>query len=387
MDKKELQQLLSTAGTELKGEIEGAQANLKEARSLTAKIQRLYDKSTALVAEFEDVENGFPSKLTAATNASSQIAEIADSAKTNLTNIEAGLTAVEQNISNMQTAYAEFQVIKAQIDDPTTGLEAIFESAQKTQLDIDALQKESETLNAGISRFRDTAAKNVNSIEAIKTSSEEALASIKKHETDSESTKNKIASIFSLVSRSGHANYFDTRRKSLVHASWAWLAGSVVFAIVAVILARKLIVPLVVPNESHTVDNLLELLIARVSVITPFLILSIFAASNYTKERRLSEHYAFRAVSALTIESSVQLLERSLSGMDCNDKDQSIVEFAVGTMKNIYSEPQELVKTVRFSLRGGTKLADVGAELNETLNTVSKDLATIVEQTKTDTEQ
>ena len=434
MNKKELKELLNSLSSQLRAEIEGAQTELKNAKSITTQINNLFTKSTELVSKFENPETGFNTKLEQATLDTTKLSETATTAEKTLTDIQTSLTTVQQNINSMQTAYTEFQALKTKIDEPTTGLEAILtqstqllaqittnsseattltdtikqnlttvqdsitkmqtaytefqalktkiddpktglevtlEDSQTTKADIDAIKQESETVYKEISRYKETAAANSTKIEELKTSSEKALEAITNNQTESEELKEKISDIFEIASRSGHANYFDERRKRLEKISWCWLGGAIFFIAVAVALAILVIVPLTKSTQHNVASTTFQELIVRFSVITPFLALGIFGASNYAKERRLAEHYAFRAVSALSIEGSLLLLDRALADMSSEDKNSQIINFAVSTMKMIYSEPQEQSKSTRVHLRGGNKLVQVGAELNQKLEVLT----------------
>lgn len=366
MTRKQIKELLEQLGGELKAEIEASQTSLKEARSITTKINNMLAKATDLIAKLEDSETGVDASLEkSTTNAEiisqhvttsenavvaikdhlvdmaeniqameaeytkfeatkakiddpttgleallatarqlkGQVQASATQAATLEAKIGSDLSAVQQHIAAMQTAYTEFQKIKAQIDDEETGLEALLDSSQSLKDDLAAVSKERQTIYAEISRFKDQAAKNAASIQAIKEESDTALEQIKLHETESESTKNRISEIFELVSQSGHANYFDKRRRKLIIASILWLIAAVLALGIAIWMACALLLPIIdasAKDGNGVREAEIGVIILRAFIITPVVAFSIFAFSNYGKERRLAEQYAFKAVSAST---------------------------------------------------------------------------------------
>lgn len=112
----------------------------------------------------------------------------------------------------------------------------------------------------------------------------------------------------------------------------------------------------------------------RATLITPLFALGVFGVANYSRERRLAEQYAFKAVSASTVEGSIALLDRSLDGISDELKHEKVTDFAIETVKCIHQEPQELVKATKHKVNAGNKLLQVGGELNETMETLNENL-------------
>lgn len=454
MTRKQIKELLEKLNADLKAEIEASQSSLKDARSITTKITNLLGKATDLLVKLEDSESGVEAKLAESTaNAqiiTDSVAAAASSLKTikdhlleveeqitametaytdflatkakiddpntgleallttakqykaqvqasatqvsNLeTKIEQTLAAVQQNVATMQTAYTDFQAIKDKIDDTETGFDALLDSSQSLKDDLAAINKDGQTIYKEISRYKDQAAKNAAGIQTIKEESDIALEQIRQNETESEETKTRISEIFELVSQSGHANYFDERRKKLIYASWAWLAVAIASVIAAVVMADKFLLPLfnatteIVNGKEVLVkpkDIELGALILRALMITPIVAFAIFAFRNYSKERRLAEQYAFKAVSASTIEGSIALIERSLKTVPSEYLNTQLADFAINTAHSLHAEPQELQKISRWKFNAGNKLVSVGAEINDTLEDISKDLKQAVSSSK-----
>ena len=445
MDKKQLKELLESLSVQLRTDIKAAQTELANAKSVANDITNLFERSSELVTHFEDPETGFSAILTAATLDTAKLTDAANTADDKLASIRDALNTVQQNILAMQTAYAEFEAVKAKIDDPsvglnvvlqksadtlaqitansnevtthaetvrtslitlqqnittmqatyatfestkskiddpTSGLNAVYDDSIKAKAEIDAIQTESETVYAAISRFKDTAAQNSANIETFKEDSETALKKILTNKDKSESLKEQMSNILSLASQKGHANYFDGRSKRLEKVSWMWLGGSILAIVAAVVLALLYIAPLTKADPHGAVRLLstttVQELIVRSTIITPLLLLGLFGANNYVKERRLAEHYAFRAVTALSIEGSILLLSRALENLTSDTKSSKIIEFAITTMSVLYAEPQDQVRRTHFNLRGRNKLVEIGTELNRSVGEMNQNLSELI---------
>jgi hypothetical protein len=441
MKRSEIKELLENLTTSLRSDIESAIQSLADAKSIASKVKNLHDKASNLVNRLEDPATGSEAKLKEGTGAVQKIHDsvaqvesslssieadisivqssittmksysdeldllktkfddpstgfsaLLESAKTyktqtqsaaaqasdSLSKIDQNLTSVQQNITTMQTAYADFQAITVKIDDKDSGLNAILQNSQSLFEDLSAVSKDSETIYKEILRYKDSASKNIDSIEAIKDSSQIALTEIEANKKESDSLKDNISNIFEIVSQSGHANYFDGRRLNLFKASIVWLVFGSACIVTSVILGFNYIAPFVEISDPTNVGQItIEALILRLSLITPVLALGIFSITNFSKERRLSEQYAFKAVSAITIEGSVKLLDRSLKNVASEIKDEKIACFAVDTLKCIHTEPQELIKLTKLKINSGNKLVQMGAELSESIDILNKNIQEI----------
>lgn len=54
----------------------------------------------------------------------------------------------------------------------------------------------------------------------------------------------------------------------------------------------------------------------------------------------------------------------------------------IQTAHSLHAEPQELQKIAKYKFNAGNKLVNVGAEINETLETISKDIKDVARATK-----
>lgn len=426
----------------LKAEIDVAKKDLSNARSLATAITTFHNKSSALLARLEDGEIGVSAKLASSEETLSKIAAASLSAQTHLENIENTVKRVQDNVATMETAYAEFQAlrekvensstgiaatltaaqtaktlaedasasaakslqdviadfdkirarittmdsayaefqtIKAKIDDEDTGLDATLTAAQTTLADIAAVSKNAGSVFAEISRYKDQAAKNASSIQTIKNESDATLTTIKQHAADSEETRDKIADIYQLVSQTGHANRFDGKAKDLTRSGWIWFGAGVAAAIGAILVAHFWIAPLFPKDTAMGITTgMATLLILRSLIVSPLIILAVIAFRHFASDRRQADQYAFKAVSAATLEGSIYLVKDAVNGV----ADKELGQFAIQTITKLHTEPQELQKVTRFSFSFGNKLTNVGAQISDTLESIDQGVKQVVDQTK-----
>jgi len=115
-----------------------------------------------------------------------------------------------------------------------------------------------------------------------------------------------------------------------------------------------------------------EALLIRLGLMTPVIFSLVYCLGQYGHERRFHEQYAFKAVSMLSIESSIQLLGRSLSNVsDIGDRDNKITTFALHTLELIYKDPVETNKK-SLLFRGGNNLLELSAEMSESFGEIKE---------------
>ncbi|MEK7202147.1 MAG: hypothetical protein AAB669_01285, partial [Patescibacteria group bacterium] len=281
-----------------------------------------------------------------------------------------------------------FTEINNKITNGETGLEAILASSQSLKSDIEATKQTSETIFKEISKLKDTASGYVVDLKKLAESAKATVELITKNHQESEDLKSKINSIFNISSQKAHANYFDARQKVLAKTSVAWLVGFIVMLLITINLGDKYVFPLVQAIENvnpEVAKNVtIEVILIRLGLVAPTLLASIYCLNQFSHERRLHEQYAFKAISMLSIESSVELLHRSLDDVaNSGENKNRLTSFAIKTFETIYKEP---VEPTKFSLlfRGGSKLLGISAEINETVGEIRDDVDKIIDTSDKD---
>jgi chromosome segregation ATPase len=358
---KAIEDTLTTATTHV-GEMETAYANF-----LVIK-QKIDEPTTGLAITLDTVRKLRQQAKTASTNADNL-----------LTKVEKTLDKVNTYITNMDTAYDDFETSKKKVDDPNNGLDAVLTASQKLRDDIKAVAETSKTLFAQINKYKEEASKNVDGIKKNKTDSDTTLGKIKEHETESEETKGKINQIFELVSQTGHAHYFNKRSKYVSIVAWVWLGVGVLALAIAIWLAHDTVNQLL--NRNNLQNAELAVLIARAVIFTPVVALAVYAFRNYGQERRLAEQYAFKEVSASTIEGSIGLVQRTMKDNPPADINEKLLAVAIDTMRDLHTEPTELQRTSRFSFKSGGKLLNITGEIQDTLEDIDKGVKAVAQNT------
>lgn len=410
---------------ELKLEIDGAKNDLRNARSLKTQIESVFSSSDELLKRLQDPESGADAMLNTSNKSLETINEDVVKAKGLLDEIDGALESVTQHISDMQTAYSDFNTIKKQIDDPetglevtlttiknirarakesatktenilkdadatlikvnarikeidtayelflasnkkindpTNGLEAILKAVQKLRDDISSVEANSKTLFTQISGYKDEAVKSLDAINGNKEDSENTLKTIKQYEADSVDKKEKIEKLFNIASQTASTAYFKRRTNFVMGAAILWLALSV-GAFVWAVLASSSLVQEVIRNNNIP----LNAVIARIAVITPLLVFTFYALRQYGKERSLVERYAFKEISGATIEGHIEMVRRAVP--NASELDDKLLSLVVDVIDDVHTEPDELNKTEvsKTSVKSNGQTVELTNEVKEAL--------------------
>jgi len=421
---------------ELKAEIDGAKTDLRNARTLKTQIEGIVTSSNDLLDKLVNPTTGVEAKLTEgqtsidtilsnATSAGETLVKIENSlntatthvvemettytnflaikqsidepttgliatldiikeqqrqakiASTNtttlLTKAEKALIQVNTYIINMDTAYAEFEILKKKIDDPNNGLDAILTAMQKLRDDIKAVAEASNTLFAEVNKYRDEVSDNLKGIKKYKVDSETALKNIKDHETASEAAKKSIETLLKISSQESSTAYLKKRTKLVTIATIVWLAIGIIALAIAVSLGHQLV------NDIMASNVQISSVIARTIVVTPVIAFAFYAFRNYGKERNIAEQYAFKEISGATLEGHIEMAHRSLN--KAQNLDEKLIDVVIDIIRDIHTEPLELQKSLKSSFKAGNKLMTVTGEIQDTLENISSGVKNVVQNT------
>jgi len=351
-------------------------ANITTIQQKIIEMEAAFTSFQATKLHIDDPSTGLEALLATVTTLKNQAQTAATEVSTSQTTVETSIARINVLVTEMDTTYASFEVTRKKIEDPNTGLEAILDESKELHDKIAATEKTSQTLHAQISTYKDDAAKNIAAITKVKTEADASLVNMKQTETESNATKDRIGEIYQLVSQTGHANRFDSRAKSLRHSSWVWFGLGATSIAAAILVATLLIVPQLDkfnPDATQIQTQLVISLVLRAVIVTPLLVFGVFTLNNFSKDRRLSEQYAFKAVSAATIEGTISLIKRSVDDVP----DNKLADFAIQSATSLHTEPTELQSRSKITFKAGNKLVDLGAELTETLGSIDKNIETV----------
>ena len=369
---QELKNSINTSKVNADAQLQKITEALNSVQSNIEEMETAYTEFTELNEKITDEETGLQAILESAQELKNSINTSKVNADAQLQKITEALNSVQSNIEEMETAYTEFTELNEKITDEETGLQAILDQAVELKSEIVAVKSNAETVYKEIRIFRDNAAGYIKDIENFKGNAENVAQGIQNKYDESVEFKEKIQEIYSIGTKGAHANHFVERRNRLRWMFIAWMIISLIFLIATVILAICVIAPMA-DKMKHSLDVNLSALLLRFSILTPTTFAFIYSLNQYSRERRLYEKYAFKAISTYSIETSLNTLIRSTEGLSDQSRDKKIIDFAIRSFNSIYQEPIE-TKKERWSFGVGNKILKLTAETNQTVGKIHQEV-------------
>ena len=333
----------------------------ENAQELLQKIEDYFNQAEQLNDKITDEETGLQAILDSAQELESNINTAKSSADAELQKIVDALASVQSNIEEMETSYKTFTELNDKITDEETGLQAILDQSSELKKEIISVKSNAERIYKEILSLRDNAAERVKDIDNYKTNANNTAQEIQAKYDESVEFEKKIQEIFDIGTKGAHANYFVERRNQLRKMCIIWMIIALLMLSATVLLARCFIVPL---SDRVTKDGVFDLnlsvLLLRLSVLTPTAFGLVYALKQYSQERRLHEKYAFKAISTYSLETSLKTLTRTTGALNDPSRDKKIVDLAVRSFSSIYQEPVENKKE-SWSFGAGNKLLKLTA--------------------------
>lgn len=332
------------------------QSALETATQHVGDMETAYASFTDIKAKIDDPETGLAVTLTNVKQIRGRAKEATTKTESVLKTAEKTLSQIQTCITNIDKAYEIFLVSKKKVDDPTEGLEAILKAMKKLRDNISLAADKSTTLFTQINGYKDEAANSLKDINQNKTTSETVLGDIKQHETDSATAKKNIETLLKIASQQSSTAYFRKRTTFVVWVAGIWLLIGIGTLIAAVILGHQLV------NDILKNSNIsLPTVIARTLVVTPVAAFAFYAFRNYGKERNIAEQYAFKEISGATLEGHVEMAHRAFP--DSKTINTKLEDAVVNVLQGLHSEPTELKKTPKSTLKVKSKLMNIEGEL------------------------
>ena len=354
----------------------------ENAQELLQKIEDYFNQAEQLNDKITDEETGLQAILDSAQELESNINTAKSSADAELQKIVDALASVQSNIEEMETSYKTFTELNDKITDEETGLQAILDQSSELKKEIISVKSNAERIYKEILSLRDNAAERVKDIDNYKTNANNTAQEIQAKYDESVEFEKKIQEIFDIGTKGAHANYFVERRNQLRKMCIIWMIIALLMLSATVLLARCFIVPL---SDRVTKDGVFDLnlsvLLLRLSVLTPTAFGLVYALKQYSQERRLHEKYAFKAISTYSLETSLKTLTRTTGALNDPSRDKKIVDLAVRSFSFIYQEPVENKKE-SWSFGAGNKLLKLTAETNQTVGKIYQEVDQLADQAK-----
>ncbi len=343
-------------------QLESINTVLATVESRIADMDSAYKSFLSLQATINDPETGLQAFFEETKKIRAKAQTATTRAATLLDTAESTLTKVNTYITNIGTAYSEFELSKERIDHPTDGLDAILKDSKDLRDKIKAVAEKSDTLFTTITGYKDEANNNVEAIKTSKADADVALAQIRDNQTTSENTKIGIKRLSEIAARHTTTTYLKKRTTFVFWVAIGWLIAGIVALVAAVILGHQLV------GEVAKAKPNIGIVIARAVIVTPVLAFAFYAFRNYGKERNVAEQYAFKEISGATLEGHVEMLRRALPNL--TTLDDQIADLTKDVIKSIHTEPSELRKSPRTLFSLNTKIGNLGAEFADVESTV-----------------
>ncbi len=347
--------------------LKGIQDAVSSVKTQIEEIDATYKSFKILKENVENPESGLKAVLVKATDLKEQIEKLRQDAETKLQSVQGILDDATKKTDALNTTFNDFNVTKSKIDDPNTGLVAILASSTSLSQEIVAVKGQADTLYEEIKKFRDESQGYTKDIANLKSQAEKDTVNIKELEKQSEDHKDKIVQIYKIATGAGLANSFDSRKREIEKSAKSWFKALIVGTIVLLGVVLWIYIS---SSEKGILDGFLFL--NKVTFSSPVIFFVIFATGRYTHERSLLEKYAFKAATALALESYTTLLRNTFKDPQHEEK---ILSFVLVSMETIYKEPFEAKQESKWSLGVNSKLGDIKAELAEVKEEIVTKLA------------
>ena len=376
-NKQEILDSLSKQAVEFSTKIESVKGDFARIEKIIEEIDLYNGIFLRLKKELDNPEIGLSANLENSAKTKKDIDSIKTSSDEQLTTIKTALASVQENIRLMNEEYNNFELIKEKINNPESGFLKFYSDSEKTVQDISAIKTQSDTIFAQISKLRDESNKYTEEIVVLKSSSEKNTAAIEEYEKQGKIFKEKIEKIYKIATDSTLANSFDERKESLKKSTGKWLYALVT----ATIILAAIVILIFVFKKTDNVDAYTWY---RLTMTSPLIFFISFATIQYSKERLLLEKYAFKSVTALSLEGYTTLLINTFGkGKNTDDNEKEILKFVLNSMSTIYQEPHETPKDSKLSLEIDGKFASFKGDFAKSIEeTKEKLINTIKDEVK-----
>ena len=298
-------------------------------RELGQYYQEVKAESAQKLAEAEQLKEEIDKLKQSSTDASTEIDGL-------LTKANETLVEITNKHTTLDSELTELDGLREQAEDPDEGLKATIEEINKSKKRADKLFEE-------ISDLLDISKANIKEIEEYRANSNKIYTDLEKMREDSQITLKNIGEIYQLAADTGLAGSFDKRKQELYKYVNTWFRRMLKGILgLAVILTAFLF---------FTIKQDVDLGYAfsfRAVFLSPLIFFIAFCARQYSKERDLLEKYAFKATTALALESYTQLLSNRF---DESEHTSRVLDFVLASMTTIYKEPYKDTALIKRSCK------------------------------------
>ena len=316
----------------LKNQVQGfvgdISVNLEKVKGDIVNMQGAYNQFSELKGKVTGRGDEIEGIVNAVRGLSKDIENIKLEAQKTLESIKAAFADVQRKTQELQVAYEGFLQIKGKIDDPDSGLKAIFDLVQ-------GLKIKSETLYKEIQAYKEESVKLLAGIRKDSEESEALKAKIVENFSFTEKKRGEVEDITGLIIDTSFAETFERRKKEIEEGLYSRYSWKYIFFFSVFLLGIVVILPFTKWINFGSISGV-ELFLSRIYYTSPLLFLIVFSSFQYSKERDLVEKYAFKAASSAAIRNHIEFL---LKNFNVVDDQKTVLRFAKTTFAMIYNEP------------------------------------------------
>lgn len=232
---------------------------------------------------------------------------------------------------NVNTINESVTNINNQCSDLLQKLNGLQENAANIQVDLQKKNEQIETTRKAV----DNAVQN--EAETVKQVYAETLEA-----------ENKVKELMSYISDGTLAHSFNQRKTDVRKASYIWLGLGVLASIALVVLILILFT-----SSKMDMTNLWADIVMKTLKTFPIACMVVYFFKEYSKERALTEEYAFREAVAITLKAYLDQLE--------GEKDENKRTLLLQTVEKLYTKPAFSTKeepSIKFKTKDFVDLAD-----------------------------
>lgn len=304
------------------------EASLAKLENRTATIQKHTDERAKKIEELITEVGELKTQITEFFDRSRQEASILTNNTQSSNTLLAEIKGVQGNVNTINESLS---IINNQCTDLLQKLNGLHENAANVQVD---LQKKNEQIEQ-TRRAVDDAVQN--EAETVKQVYAETLEA-----------ENKVKELMSYISDGTLAHSFNQRKADVTRASYIWLGLGVLASITLVYIIWALFA-----SSKIDMTNLWADIVIKSLKTFPVACMIVYFFKEYSKERALTEEYAFREAVAITLKAYLDQLD--------GEQDENKRTLLLQTVEKLYTKPTFSTKeepSIKFKTKDFVDLAD-----------------------------
>ncbi len=237
-------------------------------------------------------------------------------------------TNIYERTKSQITTIEENHIKSKKLLDQHVAIDQQMQEKNKTSVDItNKIHKRFDQVDSQSTKIREFSATIDTQKEELSKADERTKELINKNEELEERVDDLIGSAVG----GALGKTFGERKSELRESEIFWKRATFASIIILFIAAGAVF------YELFTGVNETTVLLSKISLLVPASVAVWFTSSNYNRERKLLEEYAFKSTMALSLDSYRRVLNEELG-----DGERNIIsEFLVSSMQKIYSSPLE----------------------------------------------